>query len=93
MKGKKTGGRKKNVPNKSTALARESIAIFVDGNTAKLQGWLDEIALQEGPLAAFQCVRDLLEYHVPKLARSELTGKDGKDLTINWPLGLTKLDE
>jgi hypothetical protein len=23
---------------------------------------------------------DLMEYHVPKLARTEITGKDGKDL-------------
>ncbi len=28
-------------------------------------------------------VRDMLEYFKPKLARTELTGKDGKDLNIN----------
>ena len=27
-----------------------------------------------------QHYKDLLEYHQPKLARTELTGKDGKDL-------------
>ena len=29
-----------------------------------------------------QHYKDLLEYHQPKLARTELTGKDGKDLQI-----------
>jgi len=37
----KTGGRVAGVPNKSTALAREAIAKFVDGNSHKLQEWLD----------------------------------------------------
>ncbi len=26
--------------------------------------------------------KDLMEYHTPKLSRSELTGKDGKDLIV-----------
>ena len=36
-------GRPKGVPNKSTALAREAIAKFVDGNSDRLQEWLDAI--------------------------------------------------
>jgi hypothetical protein len=40
-------GRPKGTPNKSTALAREAIAKFVDGNSHKLQEWLDEIAMNE----------------------------------------------
>lgn len=35
---------------------------------------------QPDPAAAYRCMMDVLEYHIPKLARSELTGKDGKDL-------------
>lgn len=77
----KTGGRKPGVPNKATALAREAIATFVDGNAGRLQGWLDEIAAQEGAKVAFQCFMDVVEYHVPKLARTEHTGKDGGPLT------------
>lgn len=80
MKGKKTGGREAGTPNRATANAREAIAAFVDGNTPRLQAWLDKIERDDGPKAAFQCVMDLLEYHVPKLARTELTGKDGADL-------------
>ena len=65
-------------PNKATANAREAIARFVDGNSERLQGWLDEIAKEDGPKAAFACVVDLLEFHVPKLARTEMTGKAAK---------------
>jgi len=40
----KGAGRPAGSPNKSTALAREAIARFVDGNSYKLQEWLDSIA-------------------------------------------------
>jgi len=86
-KGKKTGGGSRaGRPNKATAAAREAIATFVDGNADRLQGWLDQIAEEKGPLAAFECFSTLLEYHVPKLARQEITGKDGGDQTmiIRW---------
>ena len=68
-------GRPKGSPNKSTALAREAIAKFVDGNADKLQQWLDEIAMNEklGPKVAFDCFMQVAEYHVPKLARTEHT--------------------
>jgi len=77
---KKTGGRVAGVPNKSTALAREAIAKFVDGNSHKLQKWLDEIAMNEklGPKVAFDCFMQVAEYHVPKLARTEHTGDETK---------------
>jgi hypothetical protein len=73
---KKTGGRSVGTPNKSTALAREAIAKFVDGNSHKLQEWLDEIAMNEklGPKVAFDCFMQVAEYHVPKLARTEHAG-------------------
>lgn len=71
------GGSRRGIPNKTTAVAREAIARFVDGNTERLQGWLDEIAADErhGPLAAFRCLMDVMEYHVPKLARMEHAGE------------------
>lgn len=86
--GKKThenvnkGGRPKGVPNKTTILAREAIARFVDGNAHRLEGWLDEIARDEGAKAAFNCFMDVVEYHVPKLQRTELTGKDGGAIEV-----------
>lgn len=76
-KGQKPGpGRPKGLPNKATQTAREAIAKFVDGNADRLAGWLDEIAA-ESPEKAFRAFMDVVEYHVPKLARTELTGKDG----------------
>lgn len=70
-------GRPPGTPNKATANAREAIARFVDGNADRLNAWLDEIYAQDGPKAAYQCFTDLLEYHVPKLARTEHTGEGG----------------
>ena len=79
-------GRPKGMANKTTIQAREAIARFVDGNADRLQGWLDEIAADQGSVAAFKCFSDLLEYHVPKLARTEVTGADGgpQELKISW---------
>jgi hypothetical protein len=71
-------GRPAGSPNKSTALAREAIAKFVDGNSHKLQQWLDDIAMSEkhGPKVAFDCFMQVAEYHVPKLARVEQVGDE-----------------
>jgi hypothetical protein len=81
-------GRPKGSPNRSTALAREAIAKFVDGNSHKLQEWLDEIAMNEklGPKVAFDCFMQVAEYHVPKLARTEHTGSDDKPIryVVSW---------
>lgn len=84
-------GRKKGVGNKSTDRAREAIALFVEDNSEKLQGWLDQIATgqkdDEGkytvypdPHKAFNCVKDLMEYHLPKLQRTDVQNlnKDGE---------------
>ena len=73
------GGSRAGIPNKSTQTAREAIAKFVDGNADRLAGWLDEIAA-ENPQKAFDAFMSVVEYHVPKLARTEMTGKDGGDI-------------
>ena len=79
--GKRPGaGRPKGSPNKSTAKAREAIADFMDGNAHRLQDWLDKIEKEQGAHEAAKFYASLMEYHVPKLARSEVTGLDGKDL-------------
>ena len=81
---RKTGGRPKGSPNKSTAQAREAIAKLVDGNADRLQGWLDQIARDEkqGPAVAFKLLMDVMEYHVPKLARTEHVGEGGGPVVI-----------
>ena len=77
-KGMKTGGgSRKNVPNIRTQLARDAIAKLVDDNAPRMQAWLDAIAKEHGPLRAWECLVGVIEYHVPKLARTEVTGADG----------------
>lgn len=80
--GNRGKGRKPGVPNKATANAREAIGRFVDANAHRVQGWLDEIAKEEGARAAYQCYCEFLEYHIPKLARTELTGPKGEPFSI-----------
>lgn len=67
-------GRPKGLANKSTVAAREAIARFVDGNVDRLQDWLDAIAEdpKHGPKVAFDAFMGVVEYHIPKLARTEL---------------------
>lgn len=79
-------GRPKGLKNKSTMLAKEAIARFVDGNAEQLQGWLEEIHKKDGPAMAFKCFADLLEYHVPKLSRSEISGPNGgpQKMEVGW---------
>ena len=77
----KSGGRKAGTPNKATLAAREAIARFVDGNAHRLQTWLDAVAA-ESPLKAFELFQSVVEYHVPKLQRTELTGRNGEPIQI-----------
>lgn len=85
-------GRGKGTPNKTTQEAREAIAKFVEGNADRLQEWLDAVAKgvdKDGtvigppsPEKAFNLFQSVIEYHVPKLARQEITGKDGQPLAV-----------
>jgi len=85
MRGGKTRtsgqGRPKGVPNKATLAAREAIGRFVDDNAHRLQEWLDQIALKD-PEKAFGLFQSVIEYHVPKLARSEHTGENGGPIVL-----------
>jgi hypothetical protein len=67
-------GRKKGVPNKVTRNARAEIGRLLDGQSHKLPKWLDAVRRKEGPGAAISAYTKLLEYHVPKLARTEIQG-------------------
>jgi hypothetical protein len=85
MTRQKTGGRQAGTPNKATTDARRAIADFVDGNAHRLTEWLDSVAqgvrdadgnivVAPNPAKAFDMFQSVVEYHVPKLARHELTG-------------------
>lgn len=84
-KGTRVGGRKKGTPNKATLNAREAIASFVDGNAHRLQGWLDKIA-KDDPEKAIRCFKDIIEFHVPKLERTEIANARGETLQVSLNL-------
>jgi len=55
---------------------RAAITAFAEGNVHKLQQWLDTAAEKDPAKAADLFVR-VLEYHIPKLARTEINGEIG----------------
>jgi len=74
----KTGGRVAGTPNVATHKARTVLAEFVESNVENMQSWIEEIALEDKK-EAFRILNTLMEYHIPKLARTETTvsGPDG----------------
>jgi hypothetical protein len=92
-------GRRAGIPNKATADARRAIAEFVDGNAHRLTEWLDAVAagvkvedpdtgaekyvVAPNPAKAFDMFQSVVEYHVPKLARTELVGDPDKPLEVD----------
>lgn len=77
--GDRRAGRPKGTPNRATADVRMAMAQLAEGNIERVQKWLDRVARKD-PARALDLFLRLLEYYIPKLQRSEFTGKDGKDL-------------
>ncbi len=69
-------GRPKGVANKSTQVVREAIANLLERNAGNMDRWLNEVAAED-PYKALDLMNKLSEYHIPKLARTEVTGADG----------------
>ncbi len=93
-------GRPKGAVNKATADARAAIAAFVDGNAHRLQEWLTAVAdgvfdekaekyiVRPDPEKAFTLFQSVIEYHVPKLARTEVkTEMSGSVALPQIPVG------
>ena len=95
---KKTGGRQAGVPNKATAEAREAVKAILDSNLPYLQAWIQSTAegimddatgkwiVQPNPAKACDIVQNLVEYSVPKLARTEVVGdeKAPQRMVVSW---------
>jgi hypothetical protein len=86
-------GRPKGSPNKSTAAAREAIAQFVDNNAPSMQKWLEQVAegvkndddkyiVLPNPEKAFGMLQSVMEYHLPKLARTEHSGDEDQPVKV-----------
>ena len=83
-------GRPPGSPNKATADARRAIAAFVDENAYRLTEWLDAVAsgdpdqdLKPNPAKAFELFQSVVEYHIPKLARTEHAGDPENPVNLN----------
>lgn len=73
-------GRKPGTVTKTTVDVRRAIATFASANVEKMGEWLDAIP---DPAKKMDLYLRALEYHVPKLGRTELTGKDGAKISIS----------
>lgn len=81
-KGRKTGGgSRKGVPNKATADVRAAIALIAQRNVEKFELWLEETAERDAARAA-ELFLKAIEYHIPKLARTEHTGPGGGAIVV-----------
>ena len=95
-KGEKKPNQGNRGPGKATKDAREAIALFVDSNAHRLTEWLDRVAdgdpegdIKPNPAKAFEMFQSVVEYHIPKLARTEVTGNNGGPVVV----ALSPLDE
>jgi hypothetical protein len=74
-------GRPKGSLNKTTTDVRKAIAQLAELNIPKLNAWLSRVALQD-PARAAEILLKAIEYHIPKLGRTEVSGPGGEALTI-----------
>ena len=74
------------------------MAHFVEGNAHRLTEWLDRVSegvkvydpetesekyiVPPNPAKAFEMFQSVVEYHIPKLARTEHVGDDNKPLVV-----------
>jgi hypothetical protein len=87
-------GRPKGAPNKSTTIVRDAIAKLLERNAGNMDTWLQLVAygdeslgVKPAPDKALDLLQKLAEYHIPKLARTELTGADGGDVKVSVKWG------
>jgi hypothetical protein len=71
--------RPKGSPNKATADVRAAIAAFASANVENMGDWLNQV---EDPAKKMDLFLRAIEYHIPKLGRTELTGQDGAKIGI-----------
>ena len=88
-KGFKTGGRVPGTPNKATSDARQAISLFVNNNAHRLTEWLDRVS-EENPAKAFELFQSVVEYHIPKLARTELSGNPDAPIEHRWTVEMVR---
>ena len=74
-------GRKPGSVNKSTADVRAAMAVFAEGNVQNFSEWMQRVA-ETDPGKAATLYLQAIEYHIPKLARTELVGNNGGPVQV-----------
>lgn len=64
-------GRPKGTPNKSTKEIRDAFQMFVENNVENFEEWISRVA-EKNPAKAIELVKDVGEYILPKLSRTEV---------------------
>ena len=91
-------GRPKGVPNKATTEAREAVKAILDSNLPFIESWIQATAdgifddqagkwiVPPNPAKACDIVQNMVEYAVPKLARTEVVGdeKAPQRMVVSW---------
>lgn len=77
-------GRPKGTPNRATADVRAAIARLLETNAENMTEWLAQVAngipeqdVKPDPAKALDLMHKMAEYHIPKLARTEVSGTPG----------------
>lgn len=83
-------GRKKGTPNKMTADIRTSIKLLSERNVLGFDALIDRVAKRD-PARAMDLHLKVLEFNIPKLQRTEMTGLDGSALTVELSAKDSKL--
>lgn len=90
-RGKPPGsGRKAGTPNKATRDVREAIAEFARANVDQMTDWLEAIP---DPARRLDLYLRAIEYHIPKVSRTELTGADGGAVAFTGDVNLKGLSD
>lgn len=84
----KLGGRAAGTPNKATQDVRQAIAMFAENNVSKLEEWLRKTAegdpdnnVKPDPGKAADLFLKAIEYHIPKLQRTEVSHSGGIEVS------------
>jgi hypothetical protein len=76
-------GRAKGTKNHEPLRAdvRATIALVAERKVLELETWLNRVAIND-PQKAMDLYLKMIEYHVPRLQRTEVTGLDGAALSV-----------
>lgn len=84
--GKKFGGRQKGTGNIATKPIKDKVVQLIEGYSIDaMQRDLNDI---EKPEDRLKILMGLMEFVIPKIARTELTGKEGDDISFKVSLNL-----